>query len=314
MMNYYNYDINILPLKDFYSLKNIWLTLEKNRSIFSSFMWKKAFIESFYNKEYYFALLFEKNIIKIILPFQINNNIIQIIGTPRSDYNELLGNYNFEQVNFLLCYLKNKYKKYNFVLSDILLNDSFKFLLKSQDYMVSKASLVHKINLDQIDSIFKKEAILRKTKKIYRENLKIEYKIIRNKNEIFFYLEKLFFLHKKKWNKTSTPSQFEDKKNILLYYNLTKNLNIENIQMNILFIENNVSAIHFGFIFNNNFYYYKPIYDEEYFEYSPGILLIAYIISNLKIDNIKIFDFLRGNEDYKKRYSNIIDYTYKVIF
>lgn len=139
----------------------------------------------------------------------------------------------------------------------------------------------------------------RKLKLLERDQLEYTYRELTDKEEKKMYIKVLVDLHKKKWDKTSTPSQFNDNRNIDLYYELINKLPNDNTIVNALFFWKTPVALHFGFEDAESVYYYKPIYNIDYQHYSPGKLLIFFMICNAYEDGYKYFDFLRGNEVYK---------------
>jgi CelD/BcsL family acetyltransferase involved in cellulose biosynthesis len=63
-------------------------------------------------------------------------------------------------------------------------------------------------------------------------------------------------------------------------------------------------SYHFGFLYQNRFYYYKPVYDPNYANYSPGKLHISKLIEDGIKHRWDTFDFLLGNESYKYDWTN----------
>lgn len=56
---------------------------------------------------------------------------------------------------------------------------------------------------------------------------------------------------------------------------------------------------HLGFSHRGVFYYYIPAYSNEYESYSPGKVLIGFLIEKSFDSGFEKFDFLRGREKYK---------------
>lgn len=64
-------------------------------------------------------------------------------------------------------------------------------------------------------------------------------------------------------------------------------------------------SIHYGIIFRKTYYYYiisniRSVYDR----YSPGRLLVHFLIRFCIKKKFFFFDFLLGDENYKKNWSN----------
>ena len=71
-------------------------------------------------------------------------------------------------------------------------------------------------------------------------------------------------------------------------------------------------AYHFGFEYGDKLYYYKPTFDLEYAQYSPGKVLIKQLIEYAFNRGLKEFDFLLGDEHYKMRWATRTRTSYNV--
>jgi CelD/BcsL family acetyltransferase involved in cellulose biosynthesis len=67
-----------------------------------------------------------------------------------------------------------------------------------------------------------------------------------------------------------------------------------------LSLNNQIIAVHFGYHYRNKtFYYYMPSFASEYAAYSPGRVLIYYLLKLCYEQGVGIFDFTAGDEPYK---------------
>ncbi len=67
-----------------------------------------------------------------------------------------------------------------------------------------------------------------------------------------------------------------------------------------LSLNKEIIAVHFGYHYRNGtFYYYMPSFANEYAAYSPGRVLIYYLLKLCYEQGVEIFDFTAGNEPYK---------------
>lgn len=62
-------------------------------------------------------------------------------------------------------------------------------------------------------------------------------------------------------------------------------------------------SYHYGFRFRRKYYYYNLAHDERYAEYSPGLVLLKELVRDSFANGCTEFDFLRGEEHYKGRWS-----------
>ena len=74
------------------------------------------------------------------------------------------------------------------------------------------------------------------------------------------------------------------------------------IHLSGLILNETVLATHWGCLHKEKFYYLMPTYNDKWRKYSPGRLLLEKLM-NWSIENdIKLFDFTIGSENYKKIY------------
>ena len=70
-----------------------------------------------------------------------------------------------------------------------------------------------------------------------------------------------------------------------------------------LTLDGRMLAAHFGFIASDRLYYFTPTYDIEFAKYSPGKVLLNWLIERAFEKKI-IFDFQNDMEPYKLQYAN----------
>jgi CelD/BcsL family acetyltransferase involved in cellulose biosynthesis len=73
-------------------------------------------------------------------------------------------------------------------------------------------------------------------------------------------------------------------------------------------------SYHFGFLFQDRFYWYKPAYDREFENYSPGKVHIAKLLESGVEHEWRIFDLLKGAEPYKESWADGSRTTVDVVF
>ena len=104
-------------------------------------------------------------------------------------------------------------------------------------------------------------------------------------------------------NKLNKRHNFNE--NIINFYdNLAVNYK-QKIILSTLFINNKMIAACLSLIHKNRFYYLIPvIFNDDYNKYSPGKILISFLINWSSSNEIKTFDFGLGEETYKKYWAN----------
>jgi len=73
------------------------------------------------------------------------------------------------------------------------------------------------------------------------------------------------------------------------------------LRLAILYIEDKPAAAQFWFVAHGRASIFKLVYDEAWKHYSPGSILISYLMAHvIEIDKVEEIDFLTGNDAYKQ--------------
>jgi len=134
----------------------------------------------------------------------------------------------------------------------------------------------------------------------------LDFTVLKNYDSQYELLNVLFDLHKKEWHLKGQESIF-DKTDVCEYYRkIIKDMQYSNASIVFMKLElnHNVIALVFGFQKNDRYFYYKPVYNPEYKKYSPGKIMLSYVIEYCLSNNIEIVDMLRGMEEYKSLWAN----------
>ena len=134
-------------------------------------------------------------------------------------------------------------------------------------------------------------------------------KVYSNNDDINHLLKDFLESHTLRWN-----YKFDEKYKKMqnFYRELIIAFNNEHqgaIHFSSLLLNNKPISYHFGFLYKHRFLYYKPTYNLEYQNYSPGKVHIAKLIELGIQSEWEIFDFLLGDENYKHSWMNGTDYS-----
>ncbi len=276
--------------------------VEKNLTVFSYYNWKKSFIDAYKEHEYFVVCLEDEHGVFCILPIQKRLNIIEFIWTPRCDYQEPIF---FRRKDIDILSIVDFLKKHFVGCKISLMDYIYSYNLNIDWEMVAMIDL-NENNTSELDFTKycnKKFNILKRDWIIYK------YCSLISKEDKKLALRDLFYLHRIRRANFSSSNQFDDKRNIDLYNYLIENLFDKNTQVNILYFDWEISAIHFWFLDSDRSYYYKPTYNPKFNKYSPWMLLLHFMINEAKDEKRKYFDFLRWNESYKLKFINNIFYN-----
>ncbi len=85
------------------------------------------------------------------------------------------------------------------------------------------------------------------------------------------------------------------------------------LDLAILEVAGEPASAYLSFRYNNRLYLYNSGYDPKFGSYSAGVALLAYRIHKAILQEIKFFDFLRGDEDYKYDFGAENTYVYRAL-
>jgi CelD/BcsL family acetyltransferase involved in cellulose biosynthesis len=134
------------------------------------------------------------------------------------------------------------------------------------------------------------------------ENIRtFEYFHCSNEEDFSFYLKHLFNLHRKRWNQTQTPSQFNNDKHCNFYLETVPKLFHERkIDLFVLKSGEACLALLYSFECDKVYLLQLLAHDVDYAQCSPSIVMHHFLIKEAFAKGLKIFDF---GHDYP--YKNI---------
>jgi CelD/BcsL family acetyltransferase involved in cellulose biosynthesis len=138
----------------------------------------------------------------------------------------------------------------------------------------------------------------------------LEYRSISDSNQIREWLPSFMDLHIEQWRTKEDPSIFNKEINRKYIYSLLDEMDLQNsLRMDLLLLDKELVAADFNFTWDNRIYGYLTCYSLKYFQYSPGTLLLGYMIRDASINNFNEIDFLLGRENYKEPLASYIRKT-----
>jgi len=320
----------ITSIEEFNLLKNEWNDLVEAHpkpQIFISHDWIRCWIETFVEKNSLLIYIYRVDSkIKFIAPLmkgrriylqKISRKSIHFLGIDRSDSHDFIYAPGYEVlipelINMLILQYPKVILNFDSIIED---SPSLKVLneykpLKGTINKV-KNSLIPYILLNEMPAkSIKKKNILR-SKKHMQQKGKIELKKITDPLDIEKFLPILFEQHKQKWKN----SQYNQNSNREFYQKIAYMLNdLGYLEFTVFLFEKASIAMHFGFSFKGRYYYFKPTFDFDFAHYSPGNVLLIDLIKQAKDRDFTIFDFGKGEEAYKFRYTKNTNILYNYSF
>lgn len=171
------------------------------------------------------------------------------------------------------------------------------------------------VRLEKYDS---PDSFLASRKKSLRVDVKRQIKRLSTQGEVAFrvyddvdetleWLPDLEAAREKKYPGSNLKSGY-------LYHLIKEGLG-SNIHCSAILLDGEAISWHVGFYDEQNYYWYIPVYNSDFQNYSPGKIHIYYAIGWAIEQKIPVFDFLRGDESYKMGWTNgeryeMTDYEY----
>jgi CelD/BcsL family acetyltransferase involved in cellulose biosynthesis len=120
----------------------------------------------------------------------------------------------------------------------------------------------------------------------------IDYFHCSSREQICDNLQAFFELHRKRWNPTTTPSQFIDDRLCQFYLEVTPQLLLEGqVDLFVLRLEGSPVALLYSFLFGRNCLIQLVAHDTEYSKSSPSQVMHELFVKQAFADGIKVIDF-----------------------
>jgi len=331
--------LNIKIFNEFnVELEKIWKSIEKKCSYspFQSYEWQSHWFNTIGQSQYKLKahiLVFElDNIATDIFPFCIRNQnkikILEWIGGVNTDYMcplhteesiFKLKQYTFKQIwKMIIDHLPSfdlinfeKQPEYNEEQENFFL----KFFNKNKSIISRRAIFEESWEKFKNDNIKKK--ILNDNKRQIKRLTKLgKLSFILAKNEdVKNNLLKTMIKQKSRKYIESGYNMFAKTDFQKLYLNCKNDLGLfGKIHVSALLLDDKILATHWGFYSKTTFYYIMPSYEGgDWSKFSPGKILLEYLMKWSVSNGLKVFDFTEGDMFYKKNWSNKNVYLYESI-
>jgi CelD/BcsL family acetyltransferase involved in cellulose biosynthesis len=332
-------------------LENEWTKLIDKLEVFSPFLtweWINQWWTSYKPKLAQGSELFiicardNKNGLFCIIPLfktQISSpigklNTLKVLGTEfeSSDYLDIILSKEYTKDVVLNIFndlkVKNVLKDIDKIILNNLLTDSLLWQLKTefkQKYkyttFTKKTSICPYLNLpDNKEELLKlfsknmKSGLRRNRNKINKEtNLTIHK--IEKASEIDESIKALFDLHDQRFSDQDKDTKFLFNQRGAFHQNIAKTFLSKGwLAFYLARFSKQVVGALYCFVFNNRMMYLQAGFDPEYSKYGLGNQLIFKAVTDSIDSKYNEFDFMRGNEEYKKKWTSETRILYQLEF
>lgn len=300
-----NYD-ELLKYKDEWN--RLWV--ESNCSIFSSFLWYSSLLiaKSLSNIKISVNIwiLLESGVVTCIAPLKVEGNNVMFLSNYEADYQDFIYE-DLTSCEKMLAFIKSQYSPlFKIKLSDIPEDSKTIDLIKSvfNEAEQSVSEICPFVCIDKNEKIyFSRKDYKRKKNKLLNIG-KLHSEFYYDLKSILYHLPimKLYFYQRWKDNKES--NFFFEKFDDVFMEEITKSLSQKKyVLLSVLFSNNTPICYYFGFVEHQKYLFYRSSFNGYYKDYSPGVIALNDLLSYCSQNDIKEFDFLRGNYSYKKKYA-----------
>lgn len=261
---------------------------------------------------------------KIKLKGIIPHSQIRFLADDLSDWNDFIITENRDKVTegFINILLENNY-------SEVLLKnldeksltlESLKKICKPENLTVKESSKCYYINLkkftkeDYFNTEVSKKFVTRDLNRLYNHLNGCEWKIVKlEQAEIEKYIDTLIDMHIGIKKKKDIARTYEDDK----YARLVKEITLASSRKNTLsvyslLIDGNIAAYMVLHKYGKKYYWWNTSYNAEYHKYSPSKVLLNEIIRKCFDEEMEEFSFMRGESDYKTKWTKSYTANYQV--
>lgn len=290
------------------------LTIYQKRS------WMRAFWRAYGNELEMFSLVaLRGDELVSILPLVLESGSLQFLGTPESDYNDLICSQ--EDAETVLPILVRELLKspmpwkgarlLNVACTSRLnralqqLPPDLKLHVQTDLHTLCPTILLDKDREETIRRLLQKDSLKRHENRLKKLG-NLTFRHIENRAEIREHLEELFEQHTHRHTIAGHFSQFKLQRSRVFYYALVDELDpASDLRFSVVELNGQVVAYHLGFESKGSFIWYKPTFDVDLWEYSPGEVLLRNLLRYAQKPEIREFDFTVGNEGFKGRFANV---------
>jgi CelD/BcsL family acetyltransferase involved in cellulose biosynthesis len=312
------------------SIQNVWNSLlESNdtKTVELSYEWQISYWKQFHREAELFVLIIrESSSIIAISPLKITTRqvpgikvrCLEIIGARTSNYQDLIIGKNSDDV--LICILdyliKNQASWDQLSLRHIpetSITACF-FLKKLHNYPLFRIEEIEKCTYLAIDGDWeeykkglgkhRRHRMVNNRMRIEREVGKVHLRKSATDSPLMSDLQDFYNLHKKRWNPTETPSEFNDERYCEFYSQAGLQLQPKG-EIGLAVLEAGEATLGYllFFVFKKNALIQLIAHDPDYSKYSPMVVLIEQFVDEMMMSGIDEIDF-GSYYSYKKSWAN----------
>jgi len=325
---------DLLQTKDFW---NNLLGWSLDNSPFQTFEWLTSWWKSFGAGKRLYVLVAYQNEDEIpvgVAPLMQTKNknlrVLKFIAHGISDYPDFICDKNHEEVIKSFLFFLNEHKqdwdlivlrdipsKGNYInfLDDLAKGFGFKIVL-SRSGVYPFIPLIGSWNSYlSLRSSHWRRILKQKETRIIKDGIKYQIKCLSPDAFTYEIFEDIIKIEKNSWKIKAGAAKIQKEDQKYFYFSfLSEFAKKEWLNLWLCYFNEKPVAYLINFDYNQKIWVYNIAYDENFSHYSPGTILIKYALEDAFRRGKKEFDFMRGDEEFKSRWTSEKRESYQLIF
>ncbi len=202
-------------------------------------------------------------------------------------------------------YVKNKYNQNpNMVTEDNLENSNLYVKFINAPYLILPNTIeeFHKTHKSKF------WYNLRRSEKLFSKDFGgLNFKILKSKDDLDVFLDKVFMLFNKRWEDEYLSTPWKCKDGFMRYKEAMMDLAIHDKAFLAVLYDNNDELLSYAYCLEDidtvHFYQYTTIIDNKYRKYSLGKVLLHKLLEYTITEKKVKFDFMNGEQPYKMEWA-----------
>jgi CelD/BcsL family acetyltransferase involved in cellulose biosynthesis len=303
-----------------------WTRDNRDTSIFQRWEWARAFWNAYGKSVSLCSLaLHDNGRIVGILPLVQRGETIEFLGTPESDYNDVVCEEGYAapvlEVGLQFLLLQAPFRWRYAVLEKVpahsrivrctpALSPKIRRHLQLVFRCPSPTVLIGDGRMQALNTLIDKEQFKRYHKKLLKRG-SLAFRHVETREEAREHLDRFFHQHITRWAMNGVRSQFLQTECRAFYESLIREFDpTKHLRFGVLELDSQPIAYHFGFQHNGTLTWYKPAFDVNYWENCPGDVLLRSLLTYVRDTGVSEFDFTLGDEPFKYRFANHVRQNY----
>jgi CelD/BcsL family acetyltransferase involved in cellulose biosynthesis len=291
---------------------------DPNAEIFQQFTWARAWWQSFGSRfKLCVPVVSERGQVSLILPLVERRGTLRFLGSPQSDYSDMLCCHPRPErllAVALEALVRSAPEWKECILGDLRpdshivrawgeLPSQLRRLLQLEVTHGCPTILLGEKREEVIDSLLAGKHMRRRLQKLQKAGV-VSFRHIESETEAQQQLTHFFRCHMRRCAVLAKTSCFEEPEMRSMMRTLVAQLDLRReLRLGVLELNGRPLAWSLGFQANGKYAYYQQTFDLDAEEYAPGEVLLHYLLSYAAESVEREFDFLRGDEFFKRRFA-----------